>query len=297
MNKKTGVFRNVHDVPKHLLNTFKVTFTEETFPSDMGIQYQYNKFVVSLSALEPVSFDLNIPEDQVFLTEIAAVRDIVKRLAIHGPFTTLIDDDVPDFFSFSFSGLQLLKEKYGEQSQKLVVAMRLLDEFLSEIVSDLNRLYQSRLVTEILFQDKEVYPKLSSECLKVLRNYLMSSSDLQLTFPNIYLTRGISLSERNRLCESLQNNLENAVAVCGADNFVEHQFLHRGFNDISNASNSTNSTGFTNDQIAAFNISLWFSLFLFFSMLAGIYAMMTIGWAVTSDSLLFKQSRRYYKQE
>jgi len=160
-------------------------------------------------------FDLNSLEDFSFLTEIAFLRNLAEVLSKSGYFSGLINDKVPDLFTYSFSSLKALKMKNGVDSPKFSAAMGLIDETLLQVFKTISSLYSEKVSFEVVFMGTPAYEKLAED--KELKNRLLSllkdnvnKQTFETYFPSIYLKEP---SHQVSICQRVREAIANQV-IC-----------------------------------------------------------------------------------
>nr|CAB3224547.1 renin receptor-like [Phallusia mammillata] len=125
-----------------------------------------------IASLDPASC-LNVTQetDVLLLGEIQTMKDILSRLQID---KSSVDDQVPDSYYFTISGVDALVKTYGEQSCQVKEALRLLEKFIPEFTASFNKLYDNQLLAEV-----NIAGEVKREFLQVRRTRsLMATADV-----------------------------------------------------------------------------------------------------------------------
>jgi len=214
------------------------------------------------------SFSLQNIDDFNFFSEIAMIDSISQALQT-STFRNLIIDSIPDLFSFSFSTVKTFKSDVN----KFKAAMLLLDGTLSQLINDYQTLYEGRIAVEIAFMGETAYEsihnanlnsKLKVDTFNKISAFILNKQLFDESFPVIYVREGIAQSS----CQSLKqlSNDQQLELECP----VKETFIG-DFNDKASAGFVEVST-----DVAIFQIVLWFSIILVFTLLAALYALFSM---------------------
>jgi len=257
---------NIHD---------KVRFVPET-----------HEFVVDMSSgnIECI-FDLNKNQDFMFFAEIEFAFAVIEQLH-RNEYTSLLNDDSVDMYSFAFSTVKGIQLRYGKNSQQHMAALAILDSVLVDLTSKVNSLYSKSVSRQVVFLGQSAFSSLQS--MPILRDAIYKAAKNSVTrpvyvnyFPAIY-----SAADDRAVCVRVQQSLEDfpemhLEAVCP----YEQPLYLRDIQFVRD--NNTNSTDDGYPEFVAFQIVLWFSIGISFVLAGVVYALcyMDIG----ADSSLYRQ--------
>jgi len=145
-----------------------------------------------------VTFNLNNYEEFLFFSELELIESLIDSLKT-SELKSLVDDSIPDLFSFSFSSLEKL------DSKKAAVALLILDSVLSQVISEYQNLYNGKAAVEIAFMGTSSYDSvrksnLKSEFKTSVYDALKKNQLYEETFPVIY-----SKSNSDAVCKILES--------------------------------------------------------------------------------------------
>eukprot|EP00471_Norrisiella_sphaerica_P003468 CAMPEP_0184483318 /NCGR_PEP_ID=MMETSP0113_2-20130426/4960_1 /TAXON_ID=91329 /ORGANISM="Norrisiella sphaerica, Strain BC52" /LENGTH=506 /DNA_ID=CAMNT_0026863639 /DNA_START=21 /DNA_END=1541 /DNA_ORIENTATION=- len=239
------------------------------------IQEDRNLLVVQAhSSASTINFDLNDSVDSTLAAEILYAKVLAEKLSAN----ELLQDDTPDSIFLSFRGLEAIAGKYGRKSEQYNAAAQLYDSAIPVIASLYSKL-ASKSVGQLVLMGSPV--TLDKEILMAQIKHLSLSLDTRF-FPSIYFSE--SDSNPAQTCQVLETGLGTSVkTVCSHPlyDYDETVFL-------ASHSSSTNST-VTEVELKKFQIVLWLSLALAFSLLAGICSFCCMEYE--RDTLLFSKRR------
>jgi len=279
-------------------NNYAIYWNEEIADFD-NIYNSYHRFNYSYASLvkkfkSDVSlseFDVNLPEDFYFLAEIEFLQNMIKVIENDKILLSLINDKVPDFFSFSFASLKNLKAKNDVGSTKFAVAINLLDSTLLDVITKLNSLYSEKLAVEIFFLGTPAAEKLSEDVpLKAtVFSALKGSVNKALFdayFPSIYLKK---VKDQEGICHRVREEILNEV-IC-----TDHKSHVPSLSELVRATQSTSTeVGDTPlDTATTFQTVLWVSIILVLAVIASVYAVFAIQ---VNDSMLYRATPKQHHQ-
>jgi len=147
-------------------------------------------------------FNLNVKEDAAFVAEIAFALGLVYHLEHNAVLNDLVNDKIPDFYTFAFSSLKDLKAKYGADSARVQIAFSLLDHTISKVCETLGKLYHHKLLAEAVFLGSEEQADKKVILEKIQSTLLSQLADQQHVaqyYPHIYLDPGLDEAQKKRL--------------------------------------------------------------------------------------------------
>jgi len=209
----------------------------------------------------------------------------------------LVNDEVPDFYAFTFSAITSLIESYGREGAEVVGALHLTDALLPKFIHDYQALYPKRALVSVLLLGAHSSEWMSvdkREAFAEISQLLPSQSHLADYYPNIYVD-----TDRARLVEACQvlslkldtigysvycpsSPLQPVISVSSSNNRFRssrHLFSSNGTN--ASCGNSTVPC----EDLYRYQIVLWTAIGGAFILFWTIY---TIGWmAFKKDTLLY----------
>jgi len=112
------------------------------------LEYKDRVFLVTLPSGLTVEFDTSDENTFKFFAEVFFFRHALQQF--EGPaYSSLISDNVVDFFSFGFSSFKTLTQS-GLSSNKNLAAVYLVDAVISQLWSKIQNLYSGRVVAEVV---------------------------------------------------------------------------------------------------------------------------------------------------
>ncbi|KAM3934313.1 renin receptor [Leptodactylus fuscus] len=111
--------------------------------------------------------------DRLFLSEMQSLQDIPSLLSRH---KHLAKDNVPDIYSLEFTGLEEIKKRYGEDSDKFRDATRILSECLQKFADDMYSIYGGNAIVEVVAVETFETP-LTRKSRSILETAAAATSD------------------------------------------------------------------------------------------------------------------------
>jgi hypothetical protein len=229
------------------------------------------------------SLSMNKEAEFGLLAEVAFVEYVVRMLNADHEINALTVDDVPDMFSFGFTGLNKIEATYGADSAEMKCALDLVDSTMSKAIEGIKSVY-GNILTEALVVSPDG-DKISTEVIDKLKEAvpagLIERSNIRKFYPNLYLTESIPAAKKERLCASISNALADLhmEAVC----MPEPAFAMDA--ESMKVLQSTRATTNETSEAAIFQIVLWSSVGLIGATAFGSYFMFTID--PSTDTLLY----------
>ncbi|KAG9485643.1 renin receptor [Eleutherodactylus coqui] len=100
-----------------------------------------------LSTVSLGSLYKNDEIDRLFMSEMQSLQDIPNLLSRH---KHLAKDNVPDIYALEFTGLEEIKKRYGQDSEKFKDATRILSECLQKFADDMYSIYGGNAIVEVV---------------------------------------------------------------------------------------------------------------------------------------------------
>jgi len=244
-----------------------------------------------------VTFHLNRPEDNGLFTELMYGEKMSTLFS--SSFPTLINDDIPDSYTFTLSSLSPILEKYGRSSPQFVSSLILVDLAIGKILNQMSSLYSGRMVTEIILMGS--HPSIRSpmdtrtvfaQLSRLLPNKYNNNNnnddnnDMLKYYPNIYIDT--ANTDLNDICRVLSMELSPSGVDVFCPSFSEASLLATTellSNNPMHPMATASSTNTTTIRIANYQITLWLSITLVLTLLAAIYALAFMSFK--KDTLLY----------
>lgn len=282
----SGAFESIYTQSARPLSlsakALQTIFQDSAFSTFLGatkISINNNKITIIVRS-NTATFDTN-EVDYKLLAELGFVYNLLNALESDSKLSTLVADAVPDFYSIIFSGLKVLKEQYGEQSDVFIVALSLVDNAIQQAVAKFDKLYGGRVVSAVACLDTQTVIRegLKELIFNNVRKYLKNTEDFDLHFPSLYI-RG----NTGPACTELKGLLGTSAEVhCFASTYtlVDMPFEAPG-----------NGTLPEPKDVPAFWILFFLTLGLFAAILLGVVGLLMAGSDASKDSLLFRSAGR-----
>jgi len=244
---------------------------------------------------QKVEYDLSKSEDYGLFAEIQYAISISSQLSSK-PLASLVNDDAPDYFAFTFASLTPLMERYGRGSPEFVGALHLIDATLPKVMAEFSEAYGRRAVFQIVSlgsQDSHATSDMrvvTSQVDSVLYKQT-TATPIRESFPYIYVAvqNAAQLAE---LCDHLAAVVDQSgfSVYCPAPDPLHYSdfiaLSQRMF--VMDASySSTNSSDYSDNNIQRYQICLWFSIIMVFVLIAVVLA--TIYMPIQRDSMVYGQ--------
>ncbi|XP_077987751.1 renin receptor-like isoform X2 [Glandiceps talaboti] len=163
-------FVNTESVTQHLENAFSnqspllvdLSASGKLFSLHSKHPHLFSQLPTTLTEMQPVllnsqlsvlfSFDmgsLNFSKeaDFTFLSEMQLIQEIVDVVSKN---THLVQDGVPDIYTFSMAGVHYLQQQYGKNSPQVKDGLRVLASFLNKFTQTMISLYDGDVMAEIV---------------------------------------------------------------------------------------------------------------------------------------------------
>jgi len=257
-------------------------------PCEQVFALRAEELAASVGEVEGVYF--NVTEHFTLFAELAFINNLISKLKSH----PLVSDNVPDMYTFVFSGLKEIQQKYGAHSTTFLAALSLVEPAASKLITALNELYAARVATAIVSLNPRAYDPASPSARalketvynKVAR-LLYDPDDFETHYPALYVHNNELVGyARELMCSNLQKAVDRqAIVTCPS--IGSYPFL--AANDTSNTTNTT-----TNDTatVVAFWLNFFVTLVIALFVLWGVYCLTYVGIDASKDSLLYRATGR-----
>jgi len=233
-------------------------------------------------------FDLNSMEDFFFLAEITFLQNMAQVLGEKQEFLSLINDNVPDLFAFSFASLKALRARNSVDSKKFVAAMELLDDTLMSVFEKLSNLYAGKIAFEFVFLGTPAYEKLAEDQnlkgkLFSLLKDTVNKQVFDTYFPSIYLQKN---TNQDNICMRVREEIENEV-IC-----TDHYSHVPTVIELRAVANTTDTD--YNANATTFQTVLWMSIIMLLFLYGAVWAIYSLD--MGSDSILMRAVPKQHNQ-
>eukprot|EP00455_Lapot_gusevi_P027881 TRINITY_DN2961_c0_g2_i1.p1 TRINITY_DN2961_c0_g2~~TRINITY_DN2961_c0_g2_i1.p1 ORF type:complete len:561 (+),score=210.15 TRINITY_DN2961_c0_g2_i1:61-1743(+) len=235
-------------------------------PTGGNFQFDAAKHTLTLSlGGQQAVFNLDAEENVDFFGELSFALHLLEKLQTDEALKALVQDDIPDAYSFTFAAIKDIRDKHGEESPLFGVAVRLLDLALPQLMDRYAALYQNSALTEFVMLGSD-HHGLDSTVFDAVQEVASTESGLEEHFPSVYVH---DRSHVAFVCRALRQKLKpsEAQVLCldGQHSNLElEQYSLAGVSaSASNGSSSGNSSNvITARDIANYQICLWTSVLL-----------------------------------
>ena len=226
-------------------------------------------------------FDLTTESDKLFFTELEMIQSVLST--IQSKYPELVEDAIPDLFSFALSSISKLQD-----SNKISAALLLLDSVLSDLIAQYNNIYD-RMSVQIVFMGtssvKQVQNVMKNsnyieQVYNAIKGNIVGDKNTYLRlFPLVYVKNEQSVvNTLNNLHLNTYNNYLTATCMSNPSQLGQVKVL-----------SATNVYGTSADyeDAAIFHIVLWGSIVLVLAVFAAIFAIYAMDTGST-DTLLYR---------
>eukprot|EP01132_Coremiostelium_polycephalum_P002153 gene2153-2652_t len=278
-------------------------FSKFALPSGWKLSLHSGIVSVSDNQGKSVNFSLDKLQDIAFLSELVGLFNTVKLMKTDAYFNKLTQDASPDFVSIAFSSVSGL----AAESDKYQSVLALINHAMEQTYSTLSGIYGGRVACQVIAMapQQSIEPTLRSKISNIVGEHVHQESSL----PHIYI-KSKSLIHSSDLCTQVKDAVgashPNTAVFCLPT--VEHARVDD--DDKPNGSGSGSSSGSLSppnpnanataeqaddNQIAAFQIFLFFPIFWVFFIIGGVLLMMKISSdAQKFDTLLYRSTERHH---
>lgn len=273
-NEKTNSFKNIYssaiNIPSTKQNLLEAIAARVYQLRNKGDRVKYSNDQIAVDFPTEnihVVFDLAVKEDFLLFAELELVHSIVASLQSPA-MKVLVDDSVPDLFTFAFSAIKGLQARYGKDSTQVTAALLILDGTLSKAVSDFKILY-GRVAVEIAFVGVPAYTKVQesasaqtkADVYSVIKTQIKNKDLFNAAFPVIYA------DNVETACQTLKtqgfSTLDNLDLTCPTKRL---SLSGKNLKETRSISDSQNYPDY-----ASFNIILWTSIILILAVYGAVY--------------------------
>jgi len=268
-------------IAKRYSNTNTITYHERT-----------NSILFVMDNTE-IKFPLNQEENFLFFAEIEFVLNAIEQLKSNEQLKALTTDSTPDMYNIVFSSVKALAKLYGRQSTNMQAAQKILDNTLTQIIKELNHLYDNKLTAEVVFlSPNSAYntlnrnKQLKNTVYNNLKQYIKNRSVFDTFFPSVYFSEQPAV--KLDVCTSLDAKLPVYEVQCPITQNSLHLYSKYILETNSVLANDTTDDTDNYPDYAVFNIVLWSSIILVLVLSAVIYSLAYMD--VGADTLLYRMT-------
>jgi len=247
-----------------------------------GLNFTESKLLEKLEKNDQIKalFDLKNKEELYFLAELEFLQNMVQQFGLNERFSELIQDNIPDLFSFSFASLKTLKKR-GDAS-KYAAAVQLLDETLLKVFNELSTIYGGKISLEVVFLGTPAFEKISQDTklkdqLFALLKDKVNKDTFDKYFPSIYLIK----SGNQEVCQRVREEIPNEIICTNHRSYVPS--VKEMVRLVTEA-----SVGDTLDDAVVFQTVLWMSIIVALFAFGAVWAMCQM--QLPADSILYRTS-------
>eukprot|EP01112_Ceratiomyxa_fruticulosa_P014199 TRINITY_DN4049_c0_g3_i1.p1 TRINITY_DN4049_c0_g3~~TRINITY_DN4049_c0_g3_i1.p1 ORF type:complete len:528 (+),score=127.32 TRINITY_DN4049_c0_g3_i1:1403-2986(+) len=273
--------------------------TEQSFLAFIGVSSLYNEDGTPI-------FDLDSKNvDNTLVSELYLLYSLSNGISKDESLVTLVNDEVPDSITFTFSSLRALAQKYGTTSAKYILAVQLVESAISNTISQISSVYNGRTISEVIFLDPAVNTpdsqNIKNTVLGIVEAGLQVRELYDIHYPRVYLEPSLSMQDHETICALLRDVLQFFADVhcssraTGAPKYVEDMTFRYNLDAPNNGSCPIIYIQ-DNDFVAAQQIAMWTFLIFFILCCIGVYSAVALGNDITKDTLLFRSPGRHQHQ-
>jgi len=239
-----------------------------------------------------VTFHLNNQEVLELFVELMYAEKL--NSLISSSFSSLVNDDYPDSYTFTLASLTKILEKYGRSSPEFLSSLYLVDAAVGKIVSQMSSLYPERAVIEIVLLGSHPSSRVPLDIRTVsnqLNRLLPQQSDLTHYYPNLYVDSDSNNNNNNNnnndvsnICHILSIEMEQSGVEVFCPSYSESSLLATS-ELLGVHTMATTSYNSSTIRIANYQITLWISITLVLTVLAVIYSLAFMSFK--KDTLLY----------
>jgi hypothetical protein len=193
---------------------------------------------------------------------------VVEQLKTNPALQAAVKDHVHDLFTFVFPGIRAVTDKFGPSASQRLSTLYLLDAVTTEVMEEISALYGGKVATELLLLDMPAATvlnldnNLKESTFAAVKQFVGVSQTFGEYFPSIYAKDADSVQP---LCQALKQHLGTSFQVHCFNR--DAQVFARLKEDFERA------VTLSNNDVATFQIVLWFSIILFISLVVVVYSM------------------------
>ncbi|KYR00768.1 hypothetical protein DLAC_02811 [Tieghemostelium lacteum] len=274
---------------------YSKAFKEFVLPSDTW-SLSLNSGIIQITEDNGKTFYFNLDSDtdRALLTELVMVFHTVQTLQKSEHFHKLALDAVPDMLTFSFTGhKQIGVSHQNPEIQRLALTM--INNAMKSTYESLSTVYGGKVACSVVAlapaaSHKEYIDRIE----QALDNGV--SVPLSESFPHVYLPQSQKESQQE-ICQKVQNAIQELKVHCIESHTYSKVLVNADANTTSSSSyNSQEALEASADtnQVAAFQIFLFFPILWVLFILGGALLMMKISSDAQKDTLLYRNSNRQY---
>jgi len=201
-------------------------------------------------------------------------------------FSSLINDDYPDSFTFTLASPTKILEKYGRSSPQFLCSVFLVDSAVGKIVSSLSSLYPSRSLVEIILLGSHSSSRVTIDTRALsdqLNRLLPKQTDITSYYPNLYIDS--DNNDLNNICRVLSIELEQSGVDVYCPSYSDSSLLSTNELLTVHTQATASASNTTTIRIANYQITLWTSVGLVLTTLAIVYSLAFMSFK--KDTLLY----------
>lgn len=205
---------------------------------------------------------------------------VVEQLKTNPALQAAVKDHVHDLFTFVFPGIRAVTDKFGPLASQRLSTLYLLDAVTTEVMEEISALYDGKIATELLLLDMPAATVLNldnnlKESTFASVKQFVGTQTFGEYFPSIYAKDEASVQP---LCQALKQHLGTSFQVHCFNR--DAQVFARLKEDFERA------VTLSSNDVAIFQIVLWFSIILFISLVVVVYSIFNMD--TKMEALLMK---------
>lgn len=216
-------------------------------------------------------YNLNDKTDFAMFADFEIAFAIIEQLKTNPALQAAVKDHVHDLFTFVFPGIRAVVDKFGPTASHRFSTMYLLDAVATEIMEEISALYNDKVATSLLLLDMpaatamNLKTELKETVFAAVKQNVASSQQLGEFFPALYAKDEQSVRP---LCQAVKQTVgENYNVHCYDRDPVVFARMKADFD---------RALQLTNDDVATFQIVLWFAIVLVLAIFVVIYSIINM---------------------
>lgn len=221
------------------------------------------------------TLDLSNEADYTFVAELAAVQHLISQLKEDVHLTAAVHDSTPDIYTLSLVGYKGLVAEYGAADQRSVLAAKMLDAAVPQIIHEFSRVYNANIASEVVLMGT---PSAVSDVAAVedvhaaMNGKLHKSIDAKQSYPNLYVEEALTHEEVKELCGHVDEaaSKHGLRAHCVSELTRPVLLQEKAMIKTAAKADDDSSDVPSVNQIVQYQINLWVSLLLGFILVGSI---------------------------
>lgn len=211
-------------------------------------------------------FNLNDNIDLWMFGEFEMAFTLIEKLKTDQDLKALAKDNIQDLFSFVFTGVRAVYDKYGPGSSHRLCALYLVDSVLYQLQRELSSIYGSELATELALVQFPAAAMMKADKPLIEKTYAAVKDlvgpreQFNEYFPMIYAKNDASAGQ---LCTALAPFKDTNNVHCYARDPQVFARLASEYQQV---------VTLTSDEVSTFQIVLWFSIILVIAVAVVVYS-------------------------